>query len=261
MIFKNDIEYYADKEYLSNSMLKDYKSCPHKFSMKHVTQEFVSEDKDYFLVGRALDVLITEGREAYEAQFEVVSSRRGRLEENLLTKTMARDVEGMAREVFRSPIIKKLELGPDKCQEIIAVTIDGVKRKGKLDYLNVATQLIVDFKTCYNLDDFDPTFYFPQLVYYRRLVREKYGFVAKCGLFVVEKREPYRSFYYEIDPGSLDREEEKLNNRLEGYKESVKNNDFPGAKRHVCLDCEFYAKCDKSVQTEPDTIYTLNDDT
>ena len=258
--FETDEAYYGDKEYLSNSMLKDFAECQHKFKMKHVTKKVVFEDKPYFLIGRALDTLITEGADKFEQKFEVVTRRKKGAERQQLTAGDYDLVLTMLTEVLRQPLVKKLKMTPSKCQEVVAMEIDGVKRKGKLDYFDKNKKIIMDLKTTANLLTFNPMMYAMQLAYYRQLIRAKYGIECECHLFAVDKRKPKcRSQYYIYSKEVLDDWEMKINTYIEEYQKAKQSKKYSGPiSRHRCFDCELYPTCPLAKQKKPISITRTN---
>lgn len=251
--FKTDEEYYGDKEFLTNSMLKDFMFCNYRYYQTHVTEEFKRGDELYFIIGRALDVLITEGEEAFKGKFQIVK-RKMKGMENVLNHADYELVKAMQRELLRQPLMDGME--DMKSQEVIALSIRGVKRKGKLDFLDVKRKRIVDLKTCADIKKFDPRFYTTQLTYYRQLVRAKYGIDCTCHIAAVDKQSgKYRFEFYTLDPSLLDAEEVRINNAIKDYKKSVKKDIWEGKGRHICFSCPFYTDCKLSKQTDPIIIY------
>jgi len=260
--FLTDDEYYNDKEYLSNSMLKDFQECPYKFYQKHITKEFAFQDQPYFLIGRALDTLITEGQDAFIEKFQVVKTRRGVVsDKQLLTEGDYKLISMMYNEVYRQPLFRKLRFSKTKCQEIIALEIDGVKRKGKMDFFDKKKKIIVDLKSAANLFMFDPLVYAQQLAYYKQLVRAKYGFEAECHLFVVDKQKPKcRSQYFIYSTEILDEAEDRINESVQQYVKYMKGRKklIQPRYRSSCMDCQFYQNCKLSTQKTP--IYLTKSD-
>jgi len=248
--FLNDEAYYADKSFISNSMLKDFTFCPYKFEQKHHEGRFVQQDQLYFIIGRALDVLVTEGRESFDRQFQVVKRKLAGMT-GVLNNSDYELVMGMYDEIMRQPLIQQLNFTPSKCQEIIALSVNGIKRKGKLDFLDLDKKLILDLKTCADLKKFDPLMYVYQLAYYRQLVRAKYNITADCHIFAVDKKKGrHNSQYYILSNVRLDEAEERINEALKLYKKSLKSSVYlPDTA--MCHFCEFYSKCSKSVRSEP----------
>src|SRR5680860_114505 len=225
--FKSDAEYFADKEYVSNSMLKDFMNCEYFFQVKHIDQTFKDKKEyDYFTYGNAVDTLLTEREGTFEEQFAVVDrkvnpSRLGECEQELecihsrikekvaqgkpykmlqtkfdkttetidkmklvegklqLTNAVNDNVQESVQELRRQPLYNMFGVGVKGAQEIISVTIDGIKRKGKLDHLDIENKIIADVKTTANIENFDPRMYANQLAYYVDLVSAQYGVKAE----------------------------------------------------------------------------------
>lgn len=254
--FLTDEEYYSDKEFLSNSMLQDFIHCKYKYQRKHIDQNFPFIDQDYFIIGRALDTLVTEGRAAFEAKFEVVPRRTKNSEKDQLTKSMFSQVMGMANELMRQPLIQEVLSQPNKCQEVIALKIDGIKRKGKMDFFDREYAVIIDLKSTADIKNLDARMYAPQLAYYKQLVRAKYGIEAECRIAAVDKcKGKWRFEYYVLDIELLNEAEARINRYLEIFRNTK---DFtPPASRSECYDCPFYDICDKAVQTIPTPVFKI----
>lgn len=75
-MFKNDQEYFADTEYVSNSQLKDFDHCQYLYEGKHITKIFRDEEEhDYFTYGSAVDCLLTEPEGTFEQRFYPIDRR------------------------------------------------------------------------------------------------------------------------------------------------------------------------------------------
>ncbi len=74
--FETDGAYYADKEFVSKSMLNDLEFCEYLFESKHLTNIFIDEEEhDYFIYGSAVDTLLTEAPEMFAKKFMPVKSK------------------------------------------------------------------------------------------------------------------------------------------------------------------------------------------
>lgn len=311
-MFKNDEEYFADSEFVSNSQLKDFKHCEYLYEGKHITKIFKDEEEhDYFTYGSAVDCLLTEPEGTFEQRFfpvdrridideidslpvaidelkkeieakevakkahKMLDDKLVKLEEKIeaiklvgdkqqITTTMFTNVSKSAQELLRQPLYKLFGVNDGNgSQSILTAEIDGVKMKGKLDYINLEKRVIADVKTVSTMEKFSPKFYAMQLAYYRLLASEVYKIDANdwdCYLLVVDKGSSVkRSEIFHISKRAIDEATADLMEQLAKFKE-VKESGFytpitekPGvenARHEKCFSCPFYNDCSFSVQKE-----------
>lgn len=312
MQFKNDNEYFADSEYLSNSQLKDFEFCQYLYEGKHLTGVFKDEiERDYFTYGSAVDCLLTEPDGTFEQRFfpidrridvseadqlpEAISALKKEIEEkeatgkahkllddklvkmeakletmkNVIGKTQITmaafdNITESANELLRQPLYKIFGVGANgRSQSILTAEIDGIKMKGKLDYINIEKRVIADVKTTASMDRFNPMIYARQLAYYRLLASEVYKVIAEdwdCYLLVVDKgTNSKRSEIYHISKYLIDQATAELLEKLKKFKETKESGfftpitekpDVENARHEKCFNCMFYNQCGFSVQKE-----------
>jgi hypothetical protein len=269
--FKNENEYFADSEFISHSQLKQFKQCEWLYKLKHVDDALPTESHDYFDFGHAVDCLVTEPEGNFDDRFDVVARRNkdrddGKIE---LTKAQHRDILECVTEFNRQPIFSMFGFRTQSnCQEIICAEIDGVKRKGKLDYLRVIEKdgrklgIIVDVKTNRSLTYFKPEVYATQLAWYRDLALAKYPDVDSwdCYLAVVDKVSgPKRSELFLADQGTIGEAARQNDLALDKYLEAkalgvytpiTEKTARPGGnpRNEVCYECPAYSTCEFSIQ-------------
>ena len=311
-VFKTDEDYYSDKEFISNSMLKDYLFCEHFFQVKHIDKSFVSPregEPEYFIYGRAVDTILTEPEGTFEERFIAMETRvnieqlkdlaiketellkeiREKAKENKahkmldtslgkvrdkikyiksigkrtqLSKGMMKDILQSVEELKRQPLYEMFGV-KQRAQEVIALTIDGYKRKGKLDYIYPEKKIIADVKTTANIEKFDATTYAFQLAYYRDLAVAKCGIKAEewdCYILAVDKATLFkRSEIYHLSSGLLNSAQIEIKAVLKEFSEKVKSGFFTPAtkisgyylaRREKCFKCEHYPKCKFALQKD-----------
>jgi hypothetical protein len=321
--FKDDAEYFADMEYVSQSHLKDFFTCEYFYESKYISKTFIDEEeRDYFIYGSGVDALLTEKagtfeqkffplpagmkkidtseadnivtalseldkeiaeKEAAEKPFKALEKRRTSMREKLemieslygkvqISNTVYNHIKQSAEELLRQPLYQMFGVGEaGMSQEIITLTIDGIKRKGKFDYLNIKKHIIADVKTCANIERFNPRDYANQLAYYRRLASEKYGIDKNEWdhyLLVVDKQtEVKRSKIMCLAKNIIDEAENEIEGNLRTYVERKDSGfytpitetvtDYAESEQireKVCFKCGHYNNCPFSLQKEIEYI-------
>jgi hypothetical protein len=183
-----------------------------------------------------------------------------------ITETMYKHIKASADELLRQPLFKMFGVGSNgKSQEIISLELEGMKVKGKLDYINVDKKIIADVKTCANIEKFDPRMYAGQLAYYRKLASIKYGIAEEewdCYILAVDKQTDVKRSeiiclsknlisaawfddlvmlknYYKLKALGF---YQPITERPSAMLEDV--------RRTTCYKCAFYDQCDFSLQKE-----------
>lgn len=311
-VFKTDDEYYADKEYISNSMISDFLYCEYLYQVKHVDQTFEPlKEPIYFIYGRAVDTLLTEEESEFGKRFfpidrrvdtdklpmlkeslaelkkeiqdkkaekkatTMLEKRYAKMEEDIktledvdgktqITMTDYKHIMETAKELQRQPLYQMFGMREKgTAQEDIVLTIDGHKRKGKLDYLNVEKRIIADVKTTANLIRFDPRDYIEQMSNYRELVSVKYGIPEEewdVYLLVGDKNTDFkRSEIFLLDKNLMNAAKPERQAVLQLMAERIKtgfynpvtaNQAYWMARREKCMFCDHYRNCQFSLQKE-----------
>ena len=171
-------------------------------------------------------------------------------------------VQGCATELKRQPLYNMFGVKKgSRAQEIITQKINGIKRKGKLDYIYPEKKIIADIKTCANILRFEPELYAEQLAYYRELASEKYGIPESewdCYIMAVDKNILYkRSEIFLLDKQLLNASKDRNAHNLKLYLERKKtgffnpvtlNPDDNLSRRDKCMNCDHYPNCKFSLQ-------------
>ena len=177
-----------------------------------------------------------------------------------MTTTVYDHVMTSAKEMKRQKLYQMFEVEKyGRAQEVIALDIQGIKRKGKLDYIYPEKKIIADIKTCAQITKFDPKMYTGQLAYYRELASAKYGIPEEewdCYIMAVDKHTLYkRSEIFMLSKGLLNNAKENNAIQLKLYYERsntdfyspvTAENDF--ARQEKCMNCAHYQNCEFSLQ-------------
>lgn len=203
----------------------------------------------------------------YQAKLEALSVLTGKTQ---ISATVFKHVRQSAEELLRQPLFKMFGVGePGMSQGIIALTINGIKQKGKLDYLNPDKRIIADVKTCANIEKFNPRIYATQLAHYRRLASTYYETEKEAWdhyLLVVDKQtDVKRSKIFCISKDIINDAEKELDKLLIDFVDrratgfftpiTEKTDDPEKAREEVCFKCPNYNKCPFSLQKDIDYIY------
>lgn len=184
----------ANKEYMSVSQFKEFKSCERR-AMAALEEEF-QEDKPVFLEGHLFETILAGDLDLFYMQHpEMVSSKgatKGELKANY--KTVVASANRVQREQFLRDII-------DKCEKQVILTgeIEGVKVKCCLDLFDKENQKIYDLKCMANFNEqwnkelkaYVPWYiyygYDLQMAVYREIVKQNFGIVCDTHLIAATK--------------------------------------------------------------------------
>jgi len=236
--FKSDEAYYADKEYLSNSMLKLLRQSPTKF---HLMREgkWSYPSASYFDVGTALHALFLEG---IDKTVLWQGTRRGNdykefkaeNPDKLILPTKDYDtVHNMHNKLRKLSEVDELmgELFKPEVpgiMEHITPSFTNIKLKGKADALvfDGDSTYLVDLKTtAKSLDDFKKSakwmFYNQQAYLYSKI----FG-VDDFYFLVIEKEFPYEVGIFKASDEFLSSGEWEFNKSIEMYENLFLNQEF-----------------------------------
>ncbi len=152
-----------NKHFITASKLKAYDECPYFAKLRYIDGvEAPQKDKDYFVVGQAVDDWITYGQEDFQDRYEKVSRRTGKSEKIELTGSQHSTVCNAVGEVQANDLI------PDKMDKEIVfwLAFDKYPCKAELDHYDSKNKEIIDLKTCANILTFDPNNYWLQMSFY-----------------------------------------------------------------------------------------------
>ncbi len=224
---------YLEKNrgFLTSSKLKEFLRCAKCYYWKYELElpdplaEF--EEKDYFVIGQAVDDRLTHGEEYYKNKYMVVDRRmdyeeakkdaEAKIEKGLgmLNKDGSQSATGFKMVNEAEEKLELLEKVKDKVQltpafaeqvemivnefranpifyqkptkKILQFEYAQVKFRCELDDFNTEKSLIVDLKTCANLMTFNPEFYTFQMSFYSWALEEVEGLKYEALLEVLDK--------------------------------------------------------------------------
>jgi len=176
-----------ENKYLSNSKCNDWLKGKEYFYKKHIAHELSSPITDALVTGSAVDTWLTEGKEAFDREYIVVSrrSRKGDVPWRYqLSSTMYDEIVGICEVAEKADAIQAL--GGHKKQVVLQTDIELGHWKGLcgvLDFLWVdgddaiitdlkTTKSIVPTKYHYSCLDYG---YYRQLAMYGILVEKNFG--------------------------------------------------------------------------------------
>jgi len=303
--------YYQDITHISASMIKKYKFCPELFNATYISKEFVKHEKEEkaLIIGSAVDVLLTEP-ENWDKHFvvpslqitEVVNKKTGEIKKkkgarkanedglfidekgrHQLTDEDYKMMLACEKEVRRQPLFKEYCQNAET-QVIIQTEFDGIKVKGKLDFLNWEKKAIIDLKTCKSVNeleykseykkgsikefsyDFQGSWY-ERLAFAKHNIPEEEQKEWKFYLACVDKKKFCNRFIMlEIPKETLDIAYEEMlgingdNQKitlLEKMQAGIETGIFScnNKERKIsCFNCEHYRNCQYSLQRKPELI-------
>lgn len=232
---------YAERNYpfMTSSKIKEFQRCQFCYKAKYVDlipdPTETETQKDHFLVGQALDDLLTNGREKWDAKYEIVSRRRDDAEKVQLTNSHGRLVEQMINEFRAVPIFnqqpkKKLFFwnpGPF----IVKVELDDFDGKA-----------IRDVKSTANVKTFDPGMYTIQAALYQLVAEENTGERLPVEYEVVDKYTYFsRSMAVRYTDQTLFTARGEILKSIEEIKMAEDTGIYASAQRQeVLYDCPYY---------------------
>jgi uncharacterized protein (DUF952 family) len=171
-----------NKYFITASKLKQFERCPLTYKLKYIDAlpDPTEKEPDYFVIGRALDDLVTYGDTYFKKNYEVVARRTKESKKTQLTGKMGKLVAQMNHE-FRSQEL--FTQNPKK--KVFFHEVGGFILKAELD--DYEKGFIRDVKTCANIMTFDPEHYVLQMSMYQWLVEESTGELCQCEIEAVDK--------------------------------------------------------------------------
>lgn len=202
-------------QYVTSHRLGVYRRDPLEYKQR---RDGVIKDKDTtsFQIGRAVHVLVLEGKERFDEEFLVgdgpvnpkTGEPYGRLTKAykewaeaqtkpvISTEDFA-TFEEMRKAVHAHPLAKGL-LAEGIAEGTIRTLWHNMQVQARLDWFNPETGDLVDLKTCQDLDRFNydiRDYGYPfQMAFYKHCIDLVGTFDkdVKCWIVAVEKRQPYR---------------------------------------------------------------------
>lgn len=228
-------EYHAAtkaNEYLSSHRLNTFRKCPLEY-FKRITGEIVDGDTSTFLLGRATHTAILEGPQKFGEEYLVsdgpINPKTGKAFGKLTDKYREwaaanakpaissddADIIAKMRQAVRGHDKAAELLSAGKAEVTVRTEIGGEPVQARLDWFDPTRDIIVDLKTCANVDRFQYDIrdfgYIHQIAFYAEAVRnakvaagDNDRSVPSCWLVAVEKAEPFRVAVYHITAYMVD---------------------------------------------------------
>ena len=209
-------------EYLSSHLLADFRRCPQLYT-RHRQKQASQERQPALVMGQAAHALILEGRAAFDALFAVGGPINPRTQKPFDSQSQAyRDweeaqgkiglsatdfakLESMTASVRAHEAARSL-LARGVAEGVVRTRYAGVPCQIRMDWFDL-TVGIVDLKTCDDLTWFAADAkrygYLYQLAFYRAVLAAVIGVYVPVHLLAVEKKEPYRTGVWKLDPDAL----------------------------------------------------------
>lgn len=236
---------YVEKNrgYITSSKLKEFMRCPKCYYFKYVaevpdpTESEKFFDKDAFLIGQALDDLLTHGEDKYAELYEVVARRSKASEKIQLTNTHARTIGALHREFMAVEHFNKC---PHK--KVLTWEYSGFKFRAELDDIDEAGRMIRDIKTCASVTTFDPNYYTLQMSFYQWALEELTGEKYEAMLEIVDKYKYFaRSKTVIYTKSTLEGYRGRILQALEELKACEQSSLYPSAEsQEILYTCPYY---------------------
>lgn len=220
-------EYHrATKEnlYTTSHRLQIFRRCPALYK-KHIDGEIVEDNTQAFTIGSATHAYILEG-DKFQREYQVAdgpinpktgapygSTTKAYLEwlecqDRQIVSTKDFELIKNMGEAVRSHT-KAAELLKSGVPEVtLRAKWNGVDFQARLDWYDQERNILVDLKTCADVDKFGYDFrdfgYAHQFGCYSRMLELCGRKKPDCWIIAVEKREPFRVAVYNIMPFTID---------------------------------------------------------
>ena len=254
------------EEYLTSHQLMDFIRCPKLYFLKKTGALTADPNKTSadFILGSAAHKLILEGRREFDLSYAVgapINERTGKeygrdtqayakwVEQQRADKGSAVEfitteqwyvISNMADSVARHAEAQKL-LHHGVAERVLRSDFDGVPVQSRLDWFTEIgeTPVIVDLKTCNDLDSFEydarKFMYGVQFAFYQQIllrsIFDEYdvecAVPAKVYAIAVEKREPFRCGVFEVSDYTLGYFQTRLTAAIESLKECQRAGEYP----------------------------------
>lgn len=212
----------ATKDYLSSHRLADFRRCPLLYQRKQAGL-IEDEDRPAYLLGRAAHTMILEGTDRFLDEYAIgapINPKTGQPYGSatkafsewaaaqgrpVLTDKQAELIDRMADGVRAHEFASRLlEVGVSEM--VLRTTLFGVDCQARVDWFTyVDGALLVDLKTCDNLDYFEADArrygYAHQLAFYRSVAAKAASLEVRelpVHLIAVEKCEPFRAGVWRV---------------------------------------------------------------
>lgn len=230
-----------NRNFITSSKIKEFMRCQRCYELKYElevpdpTDAF--REKDYFLIGQAVDDLATFGGEEFEKKYEEVARRSKKSDKIQLTGAQYAQVERLWDEFRSQPLYNSKPV-----KKIIEWEFSGLKLRAELDDFDKEKRQIRDIKTCANVSTFNPESYLLQMSFYQWLIEETAGIKCEAMLEVVDKYTYFsRSKPILYTKGTLDAHRGVILEALEDMKLAKEAGWYsPATSRNVLDTCSYY---------------------
>jgi len=233
-MFESDDEYYADREFLTNSSLKMLHKSPTLFYM-WLNKKGENYSSNALEVGKAFHAISLEDKEIF---IGYEGTRRGKdymsfCEQNsdkiILSKKDADMLYRMNETLRKCPEACELMYNGGKAEVPATGEWDGIKIKGKADLVvdvDFSPEFLVDVKTTGSeLSDFSRSAPYMGYDQQAAIYCQLFG-VTKFYFVVITKSFPYDIGIYECSPEFIARGAKKAQQAIDKYKQLFIENEF-----------------------------------
>lgn len=238
-------EKYFEIDAINQSFLKTYMICPYWAQMER-EHAYERSSTKAMETGTALDCLVTEGINSFNAKYSVVKRRSGNSNGKIeITQGEYDKIYNMMVAVENNPVYARFIKNAEG-QKVITGELYGVKVKAKLDYYDKG--MVADLKQCrdaawrmfrYTVEDYDYLF---QLAFYRVMAKIESGVPkTKIKCYIVASDPSPKAIVYKFSQRLLARKERTIMHLLKNK---------PWEKRVDKCECNAIGKCPFAVQRE-----------
>ena len=169
---------YVEKNrgFITSSKIKEFRRCQFCYSKRYIEElpdrldDADELEKDYFVIGQALDDRLTYGEDYYQDKYEVVPRRSKDAVKSQLTNSSGLLVDNMFSEFKEQSMFNQ---NPKK--RVFITQFGSALIKVELDDLDEEREMIWDVKSISDIKKIRPTDYITQATLYQFMVEEKLG--------------------------------------------------------------------------------------
>lgn len=231
----DDDTYFADRKYVTNSMLKvASKHCPKEF-FNYLDGE--TPTNEAFLIGSALHCMVLENQE-FDNRYAITPSVDKRTKagkeiftefseknegKDILTTSQYNKIDAMYKSILGSENSMNL-LSGGEAEQIYCWknVVHNTLCKGKIDYINKKDGYIVDVKTMQSVDIQSFTEFAEKYNVFQQAAFYLHGTGMKDFYFIaVSKNGPMSVAVYKLRQSSIDKGKVSFNIALSDYKKVI----------------------------------------
>lgn len=250
---------YLDRNrpFVTSSKLKELAACAYHAYLRYVKEEpLPCEPEDYFLIGQAVDDVLTHGPDYFSAKYEKVARRTPEAEKVQLTTAQWNTVARCQKEYARREIFPRQ---PRKRN--VLFLLHGLPCKAEIDHWSAEEHRVYDMKTTSSITTFKPMDYALQMGFYSLGVTIKDGQQPDAALCVIDKGSDFsRSHLWVFSRATLMSFHHQVEDLARQWRDSLESSLWPHVNtdteegRRACWGSDYWPVCQFCAQMQPTVL-------